>query len=205
MKDMLLVGLAALPALLLVVDPLGALPLFLMMTAADTPAERRAIALRAAVATGIILSLFAVGGVFVFDLFGISLSSFRIAGGLFLLRIGLHMLAARPARPASARSHKGADVALIPLALPLLAGPGAITTVLVHASQRPGLGTTVAVLVAIAVTAFLTWLVLRGAEAIESRLSRKLLDVLGPVMGLLLAAIAVEFMVTGVREAATHP
>ena len=199
--DLVASGVLAVPALLLIVDPLAAVPVFLALTAGDCPAERRAIARRAVFSAGLVLAAFAVAGGLVFRFFGITLGAFQIAGGLLLLRISLDMLAPRPrtlvsAEPASPKT----DVSLIPLAVPLLAGPGAITTVMVLTSRNRGWVWALPVLGAIGVTMLVTWLALRGAQAIEARLSRRVLDLLGPVLGLLLSALAIEFTVAGVHE-----
>ncbi len=194
-------GVLAIPALLLIVDPLAAVPIFLTLTTGESPTERRAIARRAAVTAGLVLAAFTLAGGLVFRFFGITLGSFQIAGGLLLLRISLDMLAPRP-RPAIGieRQPPQVDIALIPLAVPLLAGPGAITTVMVLTSRNRGWIWGLPVLGAIAVTMLLTWLALRGAQAIEARLSRRVLDLLGPLLGLLLSALAIEFTIAGVRE-----
>ncbi len=205
MWDVLASGVLAIPALLLIVDPLAAVPVFLALTTGESPLERRAIARRAAVTAGLVLAVFALAGGLVFRFFGITLGGFQIAGGLLLLRISLDMLAPRPRpTPGLERPPSPVDVSLIPLAVPLLAGPGAITTVMVLTSRHRGWVWVLPVLGAIAVTMLLTWLALRGAQAIESRLSRRVLDLLGPLLGLLLAAIAIEFTIAGVREV-LHP
>ncbi len=198
MLDLILAAAIALPAILLVIDPLTAVPVLLALTAGQDRASRQLTARRAAITAGLVLGLFAVAGGLVFRGFGITMPAFQIAGGLLLLRIGLDMLAPRRADPR--RPERRADPAISPLAVPILAGPGAITTVMVLSSRQPGWWSAVPVLAAIAVATLLTWATLRGAEVIEARLSRRVMELLEPIVGLLLAAIAIEFLLTGVRD-----
>jgi multiple antibiotic resistance protein len=115
MWDVVASGVLAIPALLLIVDPLAAVPVFLALTTGESPLERRAIARRAAVTAGLVLAVFALAGGLVFRFFGITLGGFQIAGGLLLLRISLDMLAPRPrSTPGLERSPSPVDVSLIP-------------------------------------------------------------------------------------------
>ncbi len=198
--DLVVSGVLAVPALLLIVDPLAAVPVFLALTTGESPTERRAIARRSAITAGLVLAAFALAGGLVFRFFGITLGGFQIAGGLLLLRISLDMLSPRRTLVGAEPTPPRADISLIPLAVPLLAGPGAITTVMVLTSRHRGWIWALPVLGAIGVTMLVTWLALRGAQAIEARLSRRVLDLLGPVLGLLLSALAIEFTVAGVHE-----
>jgi MarC family membrane protein len=195
-------------AVLFVVDPFAAVPIFLSITAHDSPAKRRAMAGRAALAAFVTLAGFGVAGGVIFRLFGISLGAFEIAGGLMLLLMAVDMMRATPSRTRStieeqAESVNKEDVAIVPLAVPMLAGPGAIATVMVLMKRAAWqIAPTTTVLAAIALTCGITYVVLRGAAsaAAERFLSRTTLHVLERVMGLLLAAVAVEFMVGGLRD-----
>src|SRR4051812_20326121 len=163
MRDVFTFGLVAFSAIFFVVDPLAVLPVFLAMTRNETSAQKRATALRAAVTAGITLTVFAAAGQLIFRLFGISLGGFKIAGGVLLFLVALDMMQARPSRTRSTPEeeeegiHK-ADVAIIPLAIPLLSGPGSIATVMVLMSRHSGIAYMVPVYVSILVTAMATWL-----------------------------------------------
>lgn len=205
MDDLLTFGLIAFPAVFFVVDPIVVVPIFLAMTARESSEQKTAIALRAAITCGLTLSLFAAAGHVIFKFFGISLGAFKIAGGALLFLMSLDMMQARPSRTRTtpeeeAEGIEKQDVAIIPLGIPLLSGPGAIATVMVLMSRHRSWIYGIPVLIAILVTAILTYFILRSASVIERRLSRTFMNVTGRVMGLILAAVAVEFMVNGIHD-----
>ena len=206
MSDDLSFILIALPAILFVVDPFAAIPIFAAITAGDSVEKRKAVALRAALATVITLSVFAVAGGLIFKAFGISLGAFKIAGGLMILLMAVDMMRAQPSRTRSspAEQAEGAerdDVAIVPLAIPMLAGPGAIASVTVLMSRAHGRPIRIAaVFVSILITGLLTWLLLRAAAVAERFISRTTLRVIERLMGLLLAAVSVEFMFSGLAD-----
>jgi multiple antibiotic resistance protein len=193
-------------AIFFVVDPFAAVPIFLTITGEDTPAQRRATALRAALATWATLTAFGIAGGLIFRMLGISLGAFQIAGGLMLLLMAVDMMRATPSRTRStleeqAEARAEGEVAIVPLAIPMLAGPGAIATVMVlmkRAGWRPV--PTLIVLGAVALTAVLAYVILRAAATARRFISQTTLHVLERVMGLLLSAIAVEFVVSGLRD-----
>jgi multiple antibiotic resistance protein len=198
--------LIALPAIFFVVDPFAAIPIFATITAGDSVEKRRAVAGRAALATVITLSVFSVAGAYIFRVFGISLGAFKMAGGLMVLLMAMDMMRAQPSRTRSspveqAESAERDDVAVVPLAIPMLAGPGAIATVTVLMTRTQGRALPIAaVFVSIAVTGLATWWLLRAAASAERFISRTTLRVIERLMGLLLAAVAVEFMVSGLAD-----
>lgn len=205
MRDVLTFGLVAFSAIFFVVDPLAVLPIFLAMTANETPAHKRATALRAAITCGITLTVFAAAGSLIFRFFGITLGAFKIAGGVLLFLVALDMMQAQKSRTRSTPEEEKegiekADVAIIPLAIPLLSGPGSIATVMVLMSRHQRFVYTIPVFVSIFITAVLTWLMLRGAEWIERRLSKTFMNVVMRIMGLILAAISVEFVIAGIKD-----
>src|SRR5580704_908569 len=133
-------ALVTLSAMFFVVDPLANLPVFLSITVNCTPEQRRAVAGRAALAAWLLLSIFAVAGGLIFEAFGISLGAFKVAGGIMLLLMSIDMMRAQPSPTKStaeeqAESAERDDVAIFPLATPMLAGPGAIATVMVLMSR----------------------------------------------------------------------
>lgn len=196
----------ALSAVFFVIDPLANVPLFLTITAGLSPAQRKRVAARAAFATWLILSIFAIAGGLIFKAFGISLGAFKIAGGLMLLLMSVDMMRAQPSRTRTtdeeqSESRERDDIAIFPMAIPMLAGPGAIATVMVLMSRAAWNPVrTPAVFVAVTVTCFVAWLLMRGAANAERWLPKTLLRAFERVMGLLLAAVAVEFIAGGVRD-----
>jgi multiple antibiotic resistance protein len=196
----------ALSAIFFVIDPLANVAIFITITSGNTAEQRRAIALRAAFATWLVLSIFAIAGGLIFAAFGISLGAFKIAGGLMLLLMSIDMMRAQrsPTRTTpeeQAESRERDDVAIFPLAIPMLAGPGAIATVMVlmsRAAWKPV--PTGAVFVAVTITCLVAWLLMRAAAGAQRLLPKTLLRAFERVMGLLLAAVAVEFIAGGVRD-----
>jgi len=201
----------ALSAVFFVIDPIANVPIFLTITVADSPAQRRRIARRAAFATWVTLSIFALAGGLIFEAFGISLGAFKIAGGLMLLLMAIDMMRAQPSPTRTTEEEQGEarsrdDIAIFPLAIPMLAGPGAIATVMVlmsRAAWQPA--RTIAVFVAVTITCALAWLLMRSAANAERLLPKTLLRALERIMGLLLAAVAVEFIAGGVRDMLRPP
>lgn len=199
-------GVVALSAIFFVMDPLATAPIFLTITHGDSEALRRRTAWRAAVAAWVILTVFAVAGGVIFQAFGISLGAFKIAGGVMLLLMSIDMMRAQPSPTRStaeeqAESQAREDVAIFPLAIPMLAGPGAIATVMVLMSRAAWDPVrTPLVFAAIVITCAAAWLLMRSASRAERLLPRTMLSALQRIMGLLLAAIAVEFIAGGVRD-----
>jgi multiple antibiotic resistance protein len=196
----------ALSAIFFVIDPIANVPLFLTITSSDTAEQRRRTANRAAFAAWLTLCTFAFAGGLIFKAFGISLGAFKIAGGIMLLLMSIDMMRAQtsPTRSTVEEQDEGRrrdDIALFPLAIPMLAGPGAIATVMVLMSRAAWSPVrTPAVFVAVTITCTVAWLLMRSAASAERVLPKTLLRALERVMGLLLAAVAVEFIAGGVRD-----
>ncbi len=205
MRELYTFGLVTLSAVFFIVDPFAVVPVFLAMTQSESEEQKRGTARRAALTSCLTLMVFAAAGGLIFKFFGISLPAFKIAGGVLCFLVALDMMQARPSRTRSTPEEERegvtkADVAIIPLAIPLLSGPGAIATVMVLMAKSKSAMQSAFVFFAIALTSACTWLTLRGAGWIERRLSRTFLNVLMRVMGLILAAIAVEFVLSGIHE-----
>lgn len=211
MTDDLAFALVALSAVFFVIDPLATVPIFLSVTGRFDASQRRKIALRAALAAWTTLCVFAAAGGLIFRAFGISLGAFKVAGGIMLLLMAIDMMRAQtsPTRSTAeeqAETRARDDIAIVPLAIPMLAGPGAIATVMVFMSRaawRPI--ATASVFAAISITCAASWLLLRSAAHAQRFLPRTLLSALDRVMGLLLAAVAVEFVASGVRDLVALP
>lgn len=197
--------LVALTSIFVLVDPIAAIPTFLIMTAGANTEDRQRMARRAAWTCFLVLSCFAAAGTLIFKLFGITLPAFKIAGGLILLLIGLDMLRARrsPTKETPMETEEGAekeDVGIIPLGVPMLAGPGSISTVMVLMSGAPAIWYAVPVLVAVAITAFASYWILSGADRVRGYLGETGIRILTRMMGLLLTAIAVQFILNGLGD-----
>jgi multiple antibiotic resistance protein len=193
-------------SVLFIVDPIAVVPTYLVITQGQTRAQRRATARRACIAATILLVTFAAAGRAIFGLFGITMPAFRIAGGLILWVVAMDMLhGARSTQEGTAEITEATvkdDVAITPLAMPMLAGPGAISTVMVLSGQTRTTPQTVVVYSSILLALLVAWVTLRAAEWLVLRMGQTGIRVMTRLMGLLLAAIAVQFVITGVREAA---
>lgn len=211
MAEDLKFAVVALSAVFFVIDPIATVPIFLTITASASALQRQRIALRAAVATWVTLSSFALAGGLIFKAFGISLGAFKTAGGLMLLLMSVDMMRAQPSPTRTSAEEQGEacardEVAIFPLAIPMLAGPGAIATVMVLMSRAAWHPVrTAAVFVAVAVACGAAWLLMRSAAKAERLLPKTLLRALERIMGLLLAAVAVEFIAGGIRDMLNPP
>ena len=189
-----------------IVDPFAAVPIFLGLVGDQDRRSQGLTALRASLTCLVILSAFAAAGAYIFSFFGITIPAFKVAGGILLFAVGLEMMRARQSDTRSTTEERSEaaskeDVGLIPLGLPLLSGPGAIATVMVLMKRAAwSVVPTVTVLASVALTCLITWVVLRGAVRAQSLLKKTTLHVLERVMGLLLAAVAIEFMIGGLRD-----
>jgi multiple antibiotic resistance protein len=208
MTELLHFGFVAFSAVLVVVDPFTAVPFFLALTGGETPARKREIALRAALVAGGVLAGFGVAGAVIFHLIGVTLAAFKIAGGALLLLTATDMIRTNPptTRITEGEVEEGAgraDVAVVPLAMPLLAGPGSIATVVVlmGRARAEHAWLVVPVLLAVALVAAISYAVLAGATRVDRVLGRTGLNILERVGGLLLAAIAIQFIIDGLAEA----
>lgn len=191
-------------SVLFIVDPFAAVPSFLAMTARDTPATRRVLARRGAWTAAITLTLFALGGSLIFKIFGITIGAFKIAGGVLMGLNALDMVQARRShqRETPIETAEGIakeDIGILPLGVPMLAGPGAISTVMVLALGSKSTAATIALYGAIALTAYVSFLALSAASMIERRLGQTGMRILTRLMGLVLCAIAAQFIVDGIR------
>ncbi|MDQ6710923.1 MAG: MarC family protein [Candidatus Dormibacteraeota bacterium] len=185
--------------LAVIMDPLGSAPMFISLTATRTPVERQRAALQAAAAAGAVILLFALFGGLVLDYLRVSVQSLEIAGGLLLLLVALQML-----RGEQMAETDSANVALVPLATPLLAGPGAIAAVMVLTRRYQDTGGRVAIVLAIAGVVVVIAAGLLLADRIAGFLRPSIIQLLTRVLGLLLSAIAVQFIVDAVRVIVTH-
>ncbi|HEY3818418.1 MAG TPA: MarC family protein [Polyangiaceae bacterium] len=189
-----------------IVDPFAAVPVFLALAGAQEPTALKRTALRASATCFVVLSVFALAGNFIFTFFGITLPAFKIAGGILLFGVGLEMMRAkrsdtRTTNEEERDAESKEDVGLIPLGLPLLSGPGAIATVMVLVGKAKNLPERVTLFAVIAAVSLIAFLVLRSASLVSRVLGKTGMNVIGRVMGLILAAVAMQFVLDGLHEA----
>jgi len=198
-------ALLTLTSILFIVNPIAVIPTYLVITQKDTAERRARTARRACISAALILIAFALAGRQIFSIFGITIDAFRVAGVLILWVVAMDMLhGERRTQEGEQEITEGAskeDVALAPLAMPMLAGPGAISTIMVLSSQAASMAEKIAVFLAIVVTMGIAWVVLRIGEKLVLRMGETGIRVMTRIMGLLLAAIAMQFVISGARDA----
>ncbi|MDH4234395.1 MAG: NAAT family transporter [Gallionella sp.] len=188
-----------------ILNPLGVIPIYLSIMGERSSDEMHRTAFKAAVAVAVILTLAVWVGDSLLSFFGIGIPAFRIAGGLLVLIIAIAMFGAKtsPVRHTDAEQVEAEaknDIAVVPLAIPLLAGPGAISLTIVDAHQVASLAEKLLFSLGIIWVAGIVWLILRLAEPIGQRLGTGGLNIATRVMGLILAAMAVQFIADGMLE-----
>jgi multiple antibiotic resistance protein len=202
-------ALTALASVLFVVDPVGAVPGYLAMTEGDDPGKRTGTAWRASLAAAVVLAAFAAAGKVIFRFLGLTMPAFQIAGGLILFLVALDMLRAerstqeKPEELLEGRAK--ADVALTPLAIPMLAGPASLSTVATLMNTADTAQKAAIVYGSIAIAAAITGVTLQLAAPLHRLLGKTGIHVLTRVFGLLLAAIAVQFVLDGLKDAGVIP
>ncbi len=195
----------AVSSIFFLVDPFAALPTFLAVTDGSNAGRRRSMAAKASVTAWVALSAFGLMGRYLFKMFGITLPAFEIAGGIILLLIGLDMLEAKrsPTQEATGEREDAAakeDAGIVPLGIPMLAGPGSITSVMVLVGQAQNRWQMGIILLAIALTAAVCYLVLGNSDRVARMLGATGIRILVRVMGLLLVALAVQYFVNGMVD-----
>jgi multiple antibiotic resistance protein len=194
-----------LTAIIVIVDPLGAIPIFISLTADQSERERAHTAWVAVFSAGIVLIIACLLGAPLLKFFGIRIASFQIAGGILIFVLAMSMLNARisPAKQTQEEATEAVgkeNVAVVPLAIPLLAGPAAISTIIIYAHRQEGWTIRGFLILAIIFTIALVWILWRLSIPLSRRLGRTGMNNVTRVMGLLLAAIAVEFVAGGLGE-----
>lgn len=205
MTDLFGFALLAFSSILVMVDPVAAVPIYVANTASYDPRHRAAVLRRAILTAFIVLTGFGLLGTAIFRVFGITTEAFRITGGIILFGIGWEMLQARRSRTRTTREEEEEggtkdDVGIIPLGIPLLAGPGAITTVITLLAQADSNLERIAVYAVIAVVLLISWAVLGVAPLVVRRLGTTGINVIERIMGLLVMVIGVQFVVDGIEE-----
>lgn len=198
-------------ALVVLVNPFSALSLFIDITQGATRPQTRKVATISAITLFTTVAIFAVAGETILKVLGISLGSFRVAGGLLVLLIAIGMMngAGNIAKPKNDKANdldmknktfNGAASAVVPLTIPMVIGPGGISTVIIYAATGNGYRTTVAIIMAELLISVITYLSFMAAGQVSRFLGDTGINVLNRVMGMLLAAVAIEIIVAGLRS-----
>jgi multiple antibiotic resistance protein len=203
-------AISAFAAIFAIVNPLGNIPFFFAVTEDYTPEQKHRVAIKVALVTAGVLFLFALFGQWIFTIYGITIPSFKIAGGLLLFTIAFSMLQGQRSKTKLTDEEKAdalqkESVGIVPLGIPMFAGPGAITTVMIlvsdaSVSSDSGLEL-LAISAAIVLTVIISYLTLTYSDRIFNLMGRSGAMAFSRIMGLLLAAVAVNFMLTGIAQA----
>jgi len=202
-------GATAMASIFAIVDPLGVVPFFSVLTEDMTPVQKQQIVSKACLTATITLGMFAIFGQWIFAAFGFTIPAFKIAGGILLFGVALEMLHGERSRSRLTEKEReeslsrADEVAIVPLGIPLLAGPGAITTVMIYMTHPVAdAADKLFIFAGILIATLSAFVLLHNADRIFKRIGRTGTRAVGRVMGLLLAAIAVQFIIDGVVDAA---
>ena len=190
--------------LLVVIDPVAIAPIFLALTPGMSPKQRAHIALRAVLVAGLVLAIFAFFGKAVLGFIGISMPAFRVAGGILLFLTAMDMLFERRTKRREDSSeveieHHN-DPSVFPMAIPLIAGPGAIASVILLVGEKPGGEGLISILGITAVILLIMYIMLRLSSVLERAMGKVAINVVTRVLGMLLAALSVQFVLDGLAE-----
>lgn len=202
---MLELFLSAFITLFVVIDPPGCAPIYVGLTTGASNAQRRSMAIRATLIAGVILVLFALAGERLLAALHIELDAFRMAGGIMLFLIALDMVFEKRTQRREARAEKVRetpeieDVSVFPMAMPMMAGPGAIASVMLLAGAADGIEEALVVLAALLAVLVLTLLALLAAGPLMRLLGSRVESVITRLLGVLLAALAAQYLIDGIR------
>jgi multiple antibiotic resistance protein len=193
-------------AILAIVNPIGNIAFFTTLTNGYSKVEKNKVATKAVIASTITLVVFGLIGKYIFMVFNITIPAFRIAGGLLLLRVAFSMLYGKTpgTKSTDSETEESLDqemVGVIPMGIPMLSGPGAISTVMVYVSHGD-VAESVIVFISIFATMAITYVLLRNADRIFNRLGRVGSLAISRIMGLILATVAIQFLINGAHELA---
>lgn len=192
-------------ALIAIVNPIGAVPIFINLTSDQPDRDKKKTAFLAACATSTILLVALVTGEALLNFFGISIASFRVGGGILILLMAISMLHAKPSTvkhtPEELEdSAERQTIAVVPLGTPLLAGPGAISAVILNAQRYSSPTHYLLLGLEIVIVGLAIWLILRVAPLVATYLSKTGINIVTRIMGLIMAAVGVEFIANGLRQ-----
>ena len=195
----------AFTTLFIVIDPLGCLPIFITLTSGQSRSERRKTALKSVITAFVILFFFSIAGKSIFTFFGTSMGAFQVAGGMLLFLIAMNMLKASRSGLSQTiseemeESKEAEDVSLVPIALPLLAGPSAIASVVVLVEESHNFTSYLAVVASIFLALTITYLIFRVSGIVFRVMGKTGLFLVMRLMGLILAAVSIQFIVDGIK------
>ena len=195
--------LSAFVTLFVIIDPIGLTPLFVALTAGRTAQQRRSIAIRAILTAAGLLAAFGIAGEFLLTKIGFSMPAFRISGGILLFLTAIEMLFEKrtPRREKTAEEDEGTDPAVFPLAMPLIGGPGAMTSMILLTGQYSGdVASQVMVHVVMLVVLLLVFLMFMTSGVMERILGHTGINLITRLMGMFLAALSVQFVLDGLRD-----
>jgi len=198
-------ALLATSSLFVIIDPLATVPAFLAMTPTDTPEQRIKMARLACCVSAGVLIVFALAGKYIFKFLGITMPAFQIAASIVLLLVALDMLRAQRSRVHETSEETAAgvektDIAIAPLAIPMLAGPGAISTAILLHNQATNVSQRAALYVSILLVCLASYLILRLSAQGAKWLSPIAMNLTVRIMGLMLSAVAIQFMVNALKQ-----
>lgn len=202
MTETLAFGLLAFTSLFTLINPLGTMPVFMAMTSELSVAERNRTARKASVVAFFTIIAFALTGQLLFNFFGISVNSFRVVGGVIFFIMGMDMLQARLSqvkiRDNEVKSYVS-DISITPLAIPMICGPGAITSVIVLMEDANTLPKKLVLFTSVFLIILLTWVILYSSSKLIKMLGQTGINVMMRIMGLIVMVIAVEFFFSGLK------
>ena len=199
----------AFSTLFTLVNPIGLTTVYLSIVENIEPEKRSRIALKGTITAFAILTIFSLLGDIIFSFYGITVSAFKIAGGILFFRTGMLMLEARISRSRSTpkeeeEAETKEDIAYTPIGIPLIAGPGAITSVMILSSEATKWELKLALFGIIALVLVLTWLIFQGADYLTRKFGTTGLRIIQRIMGLILMVIAVQFVIDGIGTVVTE-
>jgi len=206
--DLLSFSLLCLSSIIIIVNPLGATLTYISLTERLEKTVKEQIIRDSCTIALVILVIVGLAGTAILQILGISIEAFRIAGGILLFGIGMEMVYAKTSRTKLTATEKyesrdNEDVAVMPLAIPMIAGPGAITTTIVLTNEAAGMSTTawIVIFASIGIAIAITYFMMRYSDYIIRKVGQRQYRVVNRLMGMLLIAIAVQFVITGIKIA----
>jgi multiple antibiotic resistance protein len=205
MHDIISFAIVAFSSLIVIINPVMVTSVFITLTSNATPEAKRTVIRKTTIISFTVLLVFAIFGSLIFKLFSITIGAFQIAGGLILFSVAMGMLHAKASRtkhtPEEMEEAMGRDdIAVVPLAIPIVSGPGAITTVIVLAGDARAIANMAILFLAIVTSMAIVFAMLRNAARIQKFLGPSGLNITRRLMGLVLAAIAVQFVIQGIKS-----
>lgn len=207
MSDLILFTFSAAMGFFAIMNPLGNAPIFVSLVSRYSNKAKKAIALKAVFTSFIIITVFAITGQLIFKLFGLSLPAFQLAGGILIFKVGQELLQGKESKIVHFNEDESSDrdahqdLAVSPLAIPILAGPGTISTAINFATQNNSIIHTGLVIVAAAIMCTITYFSFKFGDEVIHMIPPKILHVFTRIMGLIVTAIAIQMVMTGIFNA----